>query len=488
MPTTPLPALPNDTPSLRLLTWLLEQCNQQQTQLANTLPNWLTERQAFACKHLQALGLPSNKLEAWKYIDLRRLLSPLYQACNPSLSPQANKAISAVIAQHPFSQQGPYITLVNGQMVPTVSQLSQLPTGLTVCGFQQAFPMPLARGAASDVLRVHVGQGVLDSESDAHQDAFAALNLAMATDGFLIHAAEGVTSSQPITVFVVSTPDTQQAQLATVRGLVHAEMGGHVSVRVIFLSVATVASQASATPNSSDYQPFLNNVALDVYAHEHAHIELSYLLAGKRLGNTAPAVSKLVHTQAQLQHHAKVDISSVVLSGLLSRLAVGVNYLGEYAEATLNGLSVLNNQQQVHHHTQVQHRLPNCTTDQLYKGIVSGEAKLEFDGTITVFPDAQHTQANQVNRNLLLSDTARVWTRPQLRIDANDVKCTHGATVGQLNPDELFYCQTRGLDLGQAKSMLTLGFAKEVLNRLSGKQCPIQLTEALTQALQQQGR
>jgi Fe-S cluster assembly protein SufD len=483
MSNTLLPPLSNNEPpaAMRLLPWFVQQFNQQQALFGATLPSWLTERQAFALQHLQTLALPSNKLEAWKYIDLRRLLTPLYQACPSTVSPQVIQAITPVIHQHPFSHQGPYLTLVNGHMVPTLSQLSNLPAGLTVCGFQQAFPLPVARGQASDVLRVHVGQGVLDSESDAHQDAFATLNLAMATDGFLIHTAEGATIPDPVTVFVVSTPDTEQATMATVKGLVHAEVGGHVSVRVIFLSLS---SQSVVT--NTQYQPFLNNVAVDVYAHEHAHIELSYLLAGKRLGNTAPAVSKLVHTQAQLQHHAKVAISNVVLSGSLSRLAVGVNYLGEYAEATLNGLSVLNHQQQVHHHTQVQHRLPNCSTDQLYKGIVSGEAKLEFDGTITVLPDAQHTQANQVNRNLLLSDTARVWTRPQLRIDANDVKCTHGATVGQLNPDELFYCQARGLDLGQAKSMLTLGFAKEVLNRLSGKQCPVQLIEALTIALQPQ--
>jgi len=175
----------------------------------------------------------------------------------------------------------------------------------------------------------------------------------------------------------------------------------------------------------------------------------------------------LTATRSQLQAKAKLNLNTVTLGGQTSRHTINTLLKGEQAEANLNGLDVLCDKTEIYHHTVTEHWVPDCVSNQFYKGILDDETKSEFNGMVFVAQGANGTDSQQLNKNLLLSENARVWTRPQLQINADDVKCAHGATVGQLEKDQLFYLASRGLDRELAQGLLTYGFAEDIIQKIA---------------------
>jgi Fe-S cluster assembly protein SufD len=171
--------------------------------------------------------------------------------------------------------------------------------------------------------------------------------------------------------------------------------------------------------------------------------------------------------QVQQARSSNVVSHAIALGGALVRHDINVALAGEGCETTLNGLFMATAAQHIDNHTRIDHVMPHCTSRELYKGILAGKSRGVFNGKIVVHKDAQHTDAMQTNKNLLLSEEARVDTKPQLEIFNNDVKCSHGSTIGRLDANSLFYLRTRGLDEAEARSLLTYAFASELVNRLS---------------------
>jgi Fe-S cluster assembly protein SufD len=175
----------------------------------------------------------------------------------------------------------------------------------------------------------------------------------------------------------------------------------------------------------------------------------------------------LASSHSTLQAHARLNLSTVTLSGSVNRHSVNSLLQGEKAELSLNGLDVLDSKTEAYHHTVTEHWVPNAVSKQLYKDILDEASKSEFNSMVFVAKGADGTDSHQLHQTLLLSDEARVWTRPQLQINADDVKCAHGSAVGQLAEDQLFYLASRGLSQGLAKSLLTYGFAEDVIQKIS---------------------
>jgi Fe-S cluster assembly protein SufD len=285
----------------------------------------------------------------------------------------------------------------------------------------------------------------------------ALLNGGLYDNGWLVTIPDNMAVACPITVVCVTTAkaDAGRARpFINTRGLVHLESGAKATMRVVWVDLSPQEDKPASFAA-------LHNTAIEVALHPGAQLTLSL-----HQHNPQTGVAHFVHTDANLQRESCLTLNTLALSGALTRFAAGVQYIEPQAQCILNGLSLLTGQTQTHHHTRVVHRLPACQTDQMYRGMALDQTRLEFDGTIHVDPDAQQTQAVQVNNNLLLSEQARVWSRPQLKIDADDVKCAHGATVGQLDETALFYCRSRGLGPEDARRLLLQGFAGAVLSRV----------------------
>jgi Fe-S cluster assembly protein SufD len=224
-------------------------------------------------------------------------------------------------------------------------------------------------------------------------------------------------------------------------------------------------------------QAFLTNSVNTMALAEGAHLDATLLLDG------GGPDYHLAATRARLAESATLNLTTVTVGDGTCRHAIGAQLLGERASVTLNGLDVLSDHGTAHHAIVMGHQAPNGVSDQFYKGILDDAAQSAFNGMVFVARGANGTDSRQLNKNLLLSGDARVWTRPQLQINADDVKCAHGATVGSLEPDQLFYLASRGLDRALAQSLLTFGFAGEIIERIGHPNVRKALGERVLKAL-----
>jgi Fe-S cluster assembly protein SufD len=206
---------------------------------------------------------------------------------------------------------------------------------------------------------------------------------------------------------------------------------------------------------------YLTNSVSDVLIGEGSSVEHD------KIQFESPDSFHISATQVSLGSSARYLSNTVSLGGSIVRNDISVVLNGEKSECTLNGLSLASGTQLLDNHTTIDHAVPNCNSHELYKAILGGESKGVFNGKIFVRKDAQKTDAKQTNKTLLLSDEAVINSKPQLEIFADDVKCTHGATIGQLDAEQLFYLQTRGIDVAAARDILTFAFAEDVVNRIS---------------------
>jgi len=206
---------------------------------------------------------------------------------------------------------------------------------------------------------------------------------------------------------------------------------------------------------------YFNNVVTDVVVEKNGSFDSTKIQAETSSGN------QLSNTILKQQTNSRSKSLSISLNGKLVRNNMLLSLRGEGAHGDLNGLYLGNNHSVIDNHTLIDHAMPNCTSAELYKGILDENAQAIFNGKIVVQPDAQKTNANQINRNLLLSDKAMVHTNPQLEIYADDVKCSHGSTTGELDSDALFYLRSRGISTAEAQVLMVNGFANEVLDTIT---------------------
>jgi Fe-S cluster assembly protein SufD len=341
------------------------------------------------------------------------------------------------------------LVFVDGCYAP---DLSQVPSGRMIV---ESLAQTLKDHA--DLVEAHLGQhaGIGDS-------IFTALNTAFIQDGAFVHVPRNALVDEPIHLLFVSTA----------RG---APTAAHPRVLVVLeeASAATVVEEYVAPRQG----PTFANAVTEIVLRGGA------ALKHYRTVREAPAGFHIGTVEVHQEQDSAYTSLSTSFGAQIGRNDLRVRLMGTGATCTLNGLALTDGLEHVDNHTLIEHAVPHGTSRQLYKGIVDDKSRNVFNGKVIVRPGAQRTDAQQANRNLLLSGDALVDTKPQLEIFADDVRCTHGATVGQLDADVLFYVNSRGLDSDAARALLTYGFASEVLTDIPEKPIRVRLEEALVRKL-----
>jgi Fe-S cluster assembly protein SufD len=292
---------------------------------------------------------------------------------------------------------------------------------------------------------------------------FVSLNTAFLQDGAFIFVPEGIAIDDSIQLLFIASG--KQPFLVSPRNLIIVGKRSRVSI---------VESYVSLTDQS-----YLTNAVTEILAGDESIIEHD------KLQNESRKAFHVAMIHSRLGAKAEFTSNSIAVGGAIVRNNVTVVLDAEHSECTLNGLSLGTGTQVIDNHTTIDHAKPNCSSHELYKAILDGKSKGVFNGKIFVRPDAQKTDAKQTNKTLLLSDEATIDTKPQLEIFADDVKCTHGATVGQLDAEQVFYLRTRGIGEMAAKDILTFAFASDVVGRVHVEPLKRQLESLIHERLYQ---
>jgi Fe-S cluster assembly protein SufD len=387
---------------------------------------WLADLRAAALERANALTLPTTRDEDWRFTDL----SALYALAFKPAAAGARSA-SASIESFAVPEVSARLVFVDGRYH------AQLSGGSTAAGLEVR-DLASALAGGDGFLRERLAQ-----LADHRNDAFRAINTAALADGAVIRARRNVAGAGPVQLLFLST----QAGVAThPRVLVEAEEGAELTVLEEYAGLAADAYCVNA----------VTEIALGPGARvRHVRVQRE----------AAPAFH-IATSAVRVERDAHYASVSVALGARLSRHNLHVVQAGEGARIDLDGLALIHDRQLADTHSFVDHAHPNGTSRQLHKCVVGGQAHAVFNGRILVRAGAQLTNSGQQSRNLLLSRRAHVDTKPQLEIFADDVKCAHGAAIGQLEADELFYLRSRGLTEGAARNLLTYGFAAEIVDRI----------------------
>ncbi len=393
---------------------------------------WLENLRDDAGSRFEALNLPTTHDEEWKYTNITPLLKlPLRHSTDLDSSHVTREQLE------PFTfaeARTSLLVFVNGAFAEELSDLSGIPSGVVVGSIGR---LPTEQ---TSILREHLG-----TYAPYRDDALVALNTALLADGACVFIPEDVVIESPIHVLFISSA-SETINAAYPRILLIAGRG----------SIATVIESYVST----DEQVYFTNAVTEVLVAEHARLD------HYRLQEESENAFHIGTTEVLQEGASFYNSCAISLGARLARHNLSLALNGERSESVVNGLYVASEGQHADSHTSIDHRRPNCASHQLYKGILDGTGRAVFSGKIFVREGALHTDARQLNKNLLLSDQASVDTKPQLEIFADDVKCAHGATVGQLEDEELFYLASRGINLERARALLTYGFAEDVIRKI----------------------
>ena len=372
-------------------------------------------------------GFPTSRDEEWRFTNIAPLTRIDFELAAETDGPTA-------VDVDPFrcGLAGP--VFVDGHFAPGLSQLDALPAGVLVKNLRTA----LAEDDA--LLARHLGQ-----TAKTEDQAFTALNTAFVQDGVLVYLPQGTVLDHPLHMLFLSTGT--KAGIAThPRILVVAEAHAEATLLESYVGLGN--------------ETYLTNSVCEINVGENASID-HYRVQRETLSAFHISAMHVVEARA-----ARFRSTSIDLGGHLTRNHVHTALIGEGIDSTLNGLYIEDGSQHVDNHTLIEHTQANCQSHEFYKGVLAAESSGVFRGKIHVHQAAQKTDAYQANQNLLLSDSARIDTKPQLEIYADDVKCSHGATIGQLDADAIFYLRSRGIGHREAVRILTRAFAGEVLDRV----------------------
>ncbi len=413
--------------------------------------SWLKRLRESAMESFQELGFPSVKDEEWKYTNVAPIAridfkpAAVAGAARIGSDPQDLAAFGCTEAKD--SQ----LVFVNGILRGDLSSLTGLPPEVVAMDLSQA----ISDRRYGEIAWKHLAQ-----KADYVADGFTALNTAFISHGVFVYIPKGVIVESPIHLLFISE-DVQTANFPRV--LMVAEEN----------SSATVIESYAGTRDA----PYFTNAVVELVLKDGARLE------HYKVQRESARAFHIATTTADLGPNSSYDATTITFGAELSRHDINVTMDHEGAECWVDGLYLVTTGQHADTHSLIDHRKPRCTSHQLYKGILDGKSRAVFNGKIFVRHDAQKTDAMQTNKNLLLSNEARVDTKPQLEILADDVKCAHGAAVGQIDEDELFYLETRGIHHDLARNLLTYGFAEEVIGKIKIESIRAQLDEAVLNRL-----
>jgi len=407
---------------------------------------WLKRLRQSALRRFEALGLPTTRDEEWRQTNVQALGE--IRLTRPEVATLSRADLDTMPAAAGLGC--PRAVVVNGRFDASLSDLDDLPAGLQVEALSRALR------SRPELLEPSLGR-----VAPFENRAFTALNTAAFEDGTVVSIAPRTIAETPIEIL-------------------HVAVAGGLSpaIHPRTLVVAGDSSQAAVVETylSLDGEVHLTNAVTEIVVGENA------ILDHARIQWENDRAYHFGAVQARQARASRYTNHNIAFGAALARNDVGSVLEGEGAEATLNGLYLATGRQHVDNHTILDHAAPHCPSRELYKGILSGRAHVVFNGRIVVRPGAQKTDAKQSNNSLLLSNDALIHTRPQLEIYADDVKCTHGATIGHLEDDALFYLRTRGIDLDEARTLLIRGFVGDVLDRIAHAPLRARLAERVLAA------
>ena len=436
--TSAAPAAPSPTPTAARLPAHLA------TPPDDGAPQWLTLARRTAGEWGTRRGFPTRRDEDWRYTPLGPLLKASFAPGEPAT---ARRVLPASIEKSTVDGSMARVVFVNGFLAPHLSSLTGLPTGVTVTNLATALS-----GGSVD-LEPHFWP-----QTGEHVHAFDALNTAQAQDGAVIRVAPGTVVDGLIELLFYSE-DAGSPVMSNPRSMILAGPGSRLSV----LETYAGAVGAGMCTNAVTQMVVGPGATVDHYKIQDEPDNGYHLgLLDVRQGPDS-----------------RFSSLSVALGARMARHEVRVRLEGEGAHTTINGLYLPGGDRHHDHPVLIEHAAPRCTSRQLYKGIATDRGHGVFNGRIVVLPGAPGTDASQTNLNLLLSDRAEIDTRPRLEILTDDVKCTHGAAVGALDPDAVFYLRSRGVPLGQAKGMLTMAFVHEMLDTINVQAVGVHLENLL---------
>jgi Fe-S cluster assembly protein SufD len=373
---------------------------------------------------------PGRKTEQWKYTSLLAL-----QDFSSAVWAKADQQAAVDALASLSHDDATRLVFVDGIFNADLSDA--LPEGVTLFNS--------ANAASAGLIASYLGK-IATVTDQRRRNIFVDLNNAWLADGVLVHVPANVRLERPVSLIYLGT-DKASHVVSSQRLLVVLERGASASLIEHYLS----ASGSAAA---------MMNALTEIHIGENARLHHTRL----NLEHEDSVHIGSVH--ANLQRSAVLDGFTLAEGGRLKRLDYQINHCGEGAELNLNGIYLARNSQLVDYHTCIEHRVPHCTSQEVFRGIVGDRARAVFNGRIHILPDAQKTLAELSNRNLLTSNFAEIDTKPELEIYADDVRCAHGATISQLDETALYYLKSRGIDAAQARMMLSYGFINEVLETL----------------------
>lgn len=429
--------------------------------------DWLVKQREQGIALFSELGLPTTRDEEWRYTNLRALKKNVFTlSTSDQAVPQLDNIELPIIS-------GSTLVFVNGVFSEQYSDLSKLANGVQIRRLSDVLEND------ADSIQDHLGQSL-----PKNQHGFTALNSAFCADGYVIQFSKNVVYEQAIEILFISSPQNEEAFISHPRNLIIAEQHSQCTVVERFISSDSISTDIVNSSSSEKTSPeetssekksavYLNNSITEIFAADGAHID-HYKI--QQEADNAFHINGVFIKQAA---NSNVSNHNLALGGLVARSDIKTSLDGEGAHCEMNGLVAGKGRQHTDNHTEVIHAKPNCTSDEFYKSILDDNSRTVFRGRIVVAEDAQLTNADQQNKNLLLSKNAEADTKPQLEIYADNVKCSHGATIGQLNPKSVFYLQSRGINKETARNLLTFAFANEIIERIKVDSIREELTTLL---------
>ncbi|MHC5759515.1 Fe-S cluster assembly protein SufD [Nostoc sp.] len=404
------------------LTGLLNQVTAIKTE------GWLQELRQSAANWVRHSTIPTTREEEWRFTDLSSLRKVQFNVKTGNYA-----SLEFDILPEAANSR---LVFVNGVFAPELSAVSDLPSGIVVSNL-----------AGLSVVEQQAVQQYL-AQAEGAQEVFTALNTAGITDAAVVYVKKNVVVETPIHLVFISVAG-ETATISQPRCLVVAEGGSQVTL-----------VEEYTNRRGAEKGVYLTNAVTEVWVGDNAEVSHTRI---EREGAEAFHIGKTAIAQAR---DSRYTCHAITLGAKLSRHNLEILQTGEQTQTTLNGLTIISGKQLSDTHSAIALNYPHGTSDQLHKCIVGDRAHAVFNGKVFVPKLAQLTNATQLNRNLLLSSKARVDTKPQLEITADNVKCAHGATVSQLEDDEIFYLQSRGIDENDARKLLINAFAAEVINKI----------------------
>ena len=413
-----------------------------------TDPGWLARARREAAARFETLGFPTTRDEEWRFTSVAPIAEGRFVVPRDGMLSVTRADLA------PFEWPGDRaaaLVFVNGRYADALSEAGRLPAGVRVESLARELAKP------SGPLEAHFAR-----VAAGERQPFTALNTAFVTDGAVVYVPDSTVVEAPIHLLFLSVGEPD-ATMAHPRVLV--VMGAHSQATIVETYGAARAGQ------------YLTNAVTELVAGENATLD------HYKVQRESAASFHVGAMYVRAARDASLACHSISLGGSLVRNDVNVVLDGEGAGCTLNGLYLSDGKRLVDNHTTIDHARPHCASREVYKGILAGHGRAVFNGKIIVRPDAQKTDAKQTNKALLLSEDAQIHTKPQLEIFANDVRCTHGAAVGQMDDEAIFYLRARGLGEPEARHILIRAFAGDVLNLMPLEPLRVRIDEELVRRL-----